>query len=111
LVVVVLLLENKNGADDEDAERDDAKLQEISGPSALKPFEPLAGTTKEEMAGSGAEDKAMDWFEDVEFEEEGVKRLPWCICMPSNPPIRSRNTNTLRRTSFVKGMYCRILVR
>lgn len=39
LAVVVLLLEEENrrgaGADDEDAERDDAELQEISGSSAV----------------------------------------------------------------------------
>lgn len=83
LAVVVLLLEEEDrrgaGADDEDAERDDAKLQVV---------------------------------EDVVVEGEGVvKRPPWCICIPSNPPIRSRNTNTFRRTSLVNGIYCRIRVR
>lgn len=32
-------------------------------------------------------------------------------CIPSRPPIRSRKTSTLRSTSLVKGMYCRIRVK
>lgn len=109
VVSVLLLDKDRWEADDEDAdERDDAGLQEISGSSAPRELLLLAPSPTP----LGAEYKALDRLEEyvgvVEEAEGAVKRPPWCICTPSNPPIRSRNTNTFRRTSLVKGIYCRI---